>query len=287
MAFAGKNADLLHRIESILGMRNKRWNPLRQISFAALTMFGIILFHFLVSVSYKEQPGQNLFALTNELSPYYFMNGKAVLPENIHPRDFHVNKEQIKAVKGESLQNEVAFEPTTKDQEIASPFIHVSNLSTVLPELAPEQEEKVKEAVDATKKILQESEWKEVEKKYAEVLNTAEKMKVRSEYKYETDKVNWNKLEDQLRLAYSQIDWNTVDQKINSSLAQIKLDSIQQQLTVTLKSLIDLESQMKESNVNAIPDSDITLQLVQENQQKAKDQLQKIKAARVKKIVRL
>ena len=44
---------------------------------------------------------------------------------------------------------------------------------------------------------------------------------------------------------------------------------------------------MKENNVSAIPDSDITLQLVQENQQKAKDQLEKIKAVRIKKIVRL
>jgi hypothetical protein len=54
-----------------------------------------------------------------------------------------------------------------------------------------------------------------------------------------------------------------------------------------LKTLINVEKAMKENNVDAIPDSDITLQLVQENQQKAKDQLAKIKAARVKKIVRL
>jgi len=47
------------------------------------------------------------------------------------------------------------------------------------------------------------------------------------------------------------------------------------------------EKAMKENNVTAIPDSDVTLQLVQENQQKAKDQLAIIKAAKVKKIVRL
>ena len=287
MAFAGKNADLLHRIESILGIRNKGWNPLRQVSFAILTMLGIVLFHFFVSVSYKETSGQKLYALSTELSPYYFMNGKAVLPKKLNANNFYVIKDQIKNATENPQQDEVAFESATNDAEAASPFMHVSDLSTIIPELAPEQEEKVKEAVDATKKILQNSEWKEVEKKYAEVLNTAEKMKLRSEYKYETDKVNWNKLEDQLRIAYTQIDWNNVDQKINTSLAQIKLDSLQQQLTLHLKALVDLENKMKESNVNAIPDSDITLQLVQENQQKAKDQLLKLKAARVKKIVRL
>ena len=41
MAAAGKNHDLLNRIESILGMRKKGWNPLRQLAFAMLTILGI------------------------------------------------------------------------------------------------------------------------------------------------------------------------------------------------------------------------------------------------------
>jgi hypothetical protein len=165
--------------------------------------------------------------------------------------------------------------------------MHVNFTTPIIPELAPEEEEKVKEAVDATKKILQESEWKSVVKNYAEVLNSAEKNKLKSEYKYEADKVNWNKLEDQLRLAYTQINWDIVDDKINTSLVQIKLDSLQTHLSLNLRSLIDLEKVMKENNVISIPDSDVTLQLVQQNQQKTRDQLQKVKAARVKKIIRL
>ena len=114
------------------------------------------------------------------------------------------------------------------------------------------------------------------------------KTQLKSEYDFEiVDKVNWNKLEDQLRLSYSQINWEDVNQKINTSLVQIKLDSIQQQINFNLKTLINVEKAMKENKVCAIPDTDITLQLVQENQQKAKDQLAIIKAARVKKIVRL
>jgi hypothetical protein len=62
---------------------------------------------------------------------------------------------------------------------------------------------------------------------------------------------------------------------------------MQQEINVNLKMLINVEKGLKENNVTAIPDSDITLQLVQENQQKAKDQLAKIKAVRIKKIVRL
>ena len=90
-----------------------------------------------------------------------------------------------------------------------------------------------------------------------------------------------------MRLSYEQINWDDVNQKINNSLAQIKLDSLQQQINFSLKTLINVEKALKENNINAIPDTDITLQVIIENQQKAKDQLQKLKAAQVKKIVRL
>lgn len=289
MAAAGKNADLLHRIESILGMRNKGWNPLRQLSFALFALLGIVLFHFLVSTTYKGTE-QKLYALSSELSPYYFLNGKTVRADNRLVAKNQAIKEQ--KMNGTEMPKEVglSFERFTTDDAMAPPspaFMNVNYTTPVIPELAPEEEEKVKETVDATKKILQASEWKAVEKKYAEVLNSAEKFKLKSEYKYEADNVNWNNLEDQLRLAYTQINWDNVNEKINTSLAAIKLDSIQMQLSINLKSLVDLEKVMKENNVNAIPDSDVTIQFVQQNQQKTKDQIQCIKAARVKKIVRL
>jgi hypothetical protein len=183
--------------------------------------------------------------------------------------------------------DEPVFQRTTEDAIVPPAFMHVNFTNPVIPELAPEEEEKVKETVDATKKILQESEWKAMEKKYAEVLSTAEKSRLKSEYKFEADNVNWNKLENQLRLAYTQINWDNVDDKINTSLAQIKLDSFQTQLSLNLKTLIDLEKIMKENNVKAIPDTEICLQTVKENQQKTREQLNILKAARTKKIVRL
>jgi hypothetical protein len=98
-----------------------------------------------------------------------------------------------------------------------------------------------------------------MEKNYADAFSAAEKSQLKSEYDFEiVDKVNWNKLEDQLRLSYSQINWEDVHQKINTSLVQIKLDSVQQQINFNLKTLINVENAMKENNVDAIPDSDIT-----------------------------
>ena len=287
MAAAGKNHDLLNRIESILGMRKKGWNPIREISFAILTMLGITLLHFFVSVN---EPGkkQSFYTLSNELSPYYFLNGKEVPANNLIAKS-SVIKSLKKKVAAEIVQKEILAEENYGNEEIIAPgFVNVNYATPIIPELAPEEETKVKEAVNATKKILQEDQWKALEKTYAEVFNSVEKTRLKSEYmEKEVNKVDWNKLEDQLRLSYSQINWNDVNQKINTSLAQIKLDSIQHQLNFNLKTLINVEKALKENKVTAIPDTDITLQCIQENQQKAKDHLAKLKAARVKKIVRL
>ena len=248
-------------------------------------MIGITLFTFFVSVN-KKEPKQGFYTLANEVSPYYFLNGKKGSSINFTAK-VAPTKSAVKERSATNLVEDIFNEENLiADETIVPQFINYT--TPVIPELAPDEEVKVKEAVDATKKILQESEWKAMEKTYADAFSTAEKTQLKSAYDFEiVDKVNWNKLEDQLRLSYSQINWEDVNQKINNSLVQIKLDSIQQQINFNLKTLINVEKAMKENKVCAIPDTDITLQLIQENQQKAKDQLAKIKAARVKKIVRL
>ena len=287
MAAAGKNHDLLHRIESILGMRNKGWNPARQISIAFLTMLGIALLNFFVSAN-KQEPKQGFYTLSNELSPYYFLNGKKTASNNFIAKASAAKNSLKKNTEVKNTEDIFNQENLVADESNAPQFMNVGYSAPVVPELAPEEECKVKEAVDATKKILLESEWKEMEKNYADAFSASEKSKLKSEYNAEiADKVNWNNLEDKLRLSYSQINWDDVHQKLNTSLFQIKLDSMQQQVNFNLKTLVNVEKAMKENNVTAIPDSDITLQLVQENQQKAKDQLAIIKSAKVKKIVRL
>src|SRR6188768_482714 len=286
LAAAGKNQDLLHRIESILGMRNKGWNPARQLSIAFLTMLGIALLNFFVSVN-KQEPKQGFYTLSNELSPYYFLNSKKTVSNFIATAS--TAKNSLKKNTGVKDVEDIFNQENLISEESAAPqFMNVGYSVPVVPELAPDEECKVKEAMDATKKILKESEWKAMEKNYADAFSAAEKSQLKSEYDFEiADKINWNKLEDQLRLSYSQINWEEVHQKLNTSLVQIKLDSIQQQINFNLKTLVNVEKAMKENNVTAIPDSDVTLQLVQKNQQKAKDQLAIIKAAKVKKIVRL
>ena len=67
----------------------------------------------------------------------------------------------------------------------------------------------------------------------------------------------------------------------------MKMDSIQCQLIINLKNLYDLEKLLKENNVTLIPDSEVSLEAIQENQQKAREQLLKLKATRTKKVVKI
>lgn len=288
MAASGKNHDLLHRVETILGMKNKGWNPLRQISFALLTMLGVVLLHAFISI---KNNNEHFYGLSNEASPYYFLNGKKQVSKKPAIAEAKSVHENLAEKKSNPSEPEFEFTSYYSPEKIADPsFMNVSSFTPVIPELAPEVESQVKDVVDATRKIYRESEWKALEKSYADVLTSYEKNKVRSEFIEEankTDKVDWKQLEDKLKLSYEQINWDKVGEQITSSLTQMKMDSIQCQLNINLKNLYDLEKLLKENNVTLIPDSEISLESIQENQQKAKEQLLKLRATRTKKIVKI
>jgi hypothetical protein len=173
-------------------------------------------------------------------------------------------------------------------EHVASPDFYKVNFTTpVIPELAKEDELKLKETIRATKRILEEKKWKEIENSYAEVFNSFEKESLKTEFQKEVSRYEWNKLETQLRLSYENIDWNKVNDRVKISLAQLKTDSIQHQINLALGSLTKLETWMKENYISAIPDTDISLERIMDNKQQAKAQLDKIKATRNKKIVSL
>lgn len=285
VAAAGNEHVLLHRIESILGIQRKANYNFRRFAFATASFITVAALNILFTLKNDKEPNK-FFVLQNEVSPYYFFNNKH---GNTEKNSFYKINENV-AQQNNPVQfyigqpvNDYFSEPP-----VLSPgFQHAGYQTPVIPELTEEAEETVKEAVNATRQILEEKEWKEMEKSYAEVFNSIEKTKLKNDYLDELKKVNWENLENKLKLSYDQIDWNMVNEQIHTSLAQIKFDSIRHQLNLSLANLVSLENTMKENDADCIPDTDITLILVKENQQKAKQQLEKLKASRPKKIVRI
>src|SRR5688572_12871538 len=124
LAAAGKNQDLLHRIESILGMRNKGWNPARQLSIAFLTMLGIALLNFFVSVN-KQDPKQSFYTLSSDLSPYYFLNGKKTASNNFIAQASTAKKSLKKNTSVKDVEDIFTPENLVADESIAPQFINV------------------------------------------------------------------------------------------------------------------------------------------------------------------
>ena len=294
IAASGPENNLLQRIENILGIQKRKIFSFRRFTGAIAVLLSVIVINAFLFIN-DHAEGKIFFGLNSPYNPYYFMmdgSGAPLEEVRVSPsKSVRINKEQKQFEKTNSSarlqKNKPVIEEMASSELITPGFYNVNYFEPVTPELNVEDEENLQEAVAATKKVLQEKELKEIEKSYAEILNSTQKAKLRNEYKKELNSVDWNKLENQLRLSYNSLDWEKINGQLNSSLAQITIDSIQVAVTLALKDLNKLETWMKENSTSCIPDSDITLHSVRETQRKAQVQLNKIKAVKHKKIVRI
>lgn len=293
MSASGPENNLLQRIENILGIQKRKMFSFRRFTGAIAIFLSVIVINAFLFIN-EQTEGKVFFGLNNSYNPYYFMmDGSEVPLEEVQvspAKPFRIDKQKVEEKKNYDFRikkNNPVTEEMIASELIAPGFYNVNYFEPVIPELDVEEEENLQEAVAATKKVLLEKEWKEVEKSYAEVLNSTQKAKLRNEYKKELNNVDWHRLENQLRLSYNSLDWEKINVQLNTSLAQITIDSIKVAVTLALKDLTKLEAWMKENNTSCIPDSDITLQSVKETQRKAQVQLNKVKAIKHKKIVRI
>jgi len=101
------------------------------------------------------------------------------------------------------------------------------------------------------------------------------------------DKYDWEKLEKYLKLEYTKIDWNRVKYLFSDANRMIQLDSLQRVYNQLNIELADLQNKLITHNQNSIPDTDITLKTLQDKKQLISNILDKIKAIRSKKIIKL
>jgi beta-lactamase regulating signal transducer with metallopeptidase domain len=317
MAAAGsKKNQLLHRVESILGVKKKEpfsFYKLAGVLSAVLCLIALnALVIFTKPMSSKSAPG---FFLSQLSSPLSFVPGdntyRAIpaveeLPTeilaNVKANDEHqsialdAKKAETEAVADEELDpiTAQAVNPAVDDEFIrktvenaTSHFKAVSNFETVIPELTPQQEDQVRKALDASKKVLDETQWKALEKNIADAMTIAEKEKVKAAYEKvtaETQKANWDKMADNLKISYDQIDWENLNAQLNFAVNNIRLDSLRQVYSIAMTELSGLSTEMKKQGLKGIPDTDITLDAIQKKMkdlQKARTTIQAIKTKKV------
>ena len=304
-----KQNDLLTRIESIMGIRKK---PVFSFNKLAGIVAALLCFISLNALLLLSKPGESKSSpglLTNLSGPFHlFTTGadiqdiKAAELSGIESMPAPVinywSSPALKEITNEipTLITQQAFKKPTADFTThplnTFPFVNVNFVENDIPELNQQEEQQVEEALTASKKVMTEDQWKAMEKNIADAMTSHEKEMLKAEYKKAMSEldpivIGWKKVEEKMRVAYDNINWNQVNTELNDALAEIKLDSLQKVYTSVIDGLSSLEKELVKTNECGIPDSDITLKLVEQKKREAQKAINKLKSVRHRKIVHL
>lgn len=284
---ASGNRDLMHRVQSIMGIPQKKTFATRRVLaslFCILSLNALLWFSNTKHVSSAYSPGM-ANVVTEPLPVVYderpigverntemIQNTARAIKETAEKRNKnHTAAAFISAVSRPDIIN-ASYENEVVEEEV---------------ELAKIEEVQVKEAVAASRKVLENEQWKTVEKSLADVFSQQEKETLKSALREEIEKFDWKKWENKLRLAYDQVDWENVNNQLYNALTRIKTDSL---VSVYSSALADLNHAQRELNrlsITGIPDSDISLKALTEKQRTLQKALLQLKSTRNKKIVHL
>lgn len=288
----GKNY-LLSRIEKIVGMEQKKGFRRNQFAGLLAALFCIVVFNSILIIKDRKQksPLYASMEFANALNLLNEGDSKAdyVIPTNHKPQEkFWVANKSNKEIAPAKIEN--ILSPVLQPEVAANNMIINVAQDDVEAALTSEQKEKVKSTVDATKKVLGDLQWKQVETVIGEVLTDKEKVAAKKEYINELNKnVDWNNFEKNMKAKYQDIDWQNVDNKMSNALTAIQLDSLQKTYTVVLTQLNKLTTDVKEkAEVNVCPLPDQSIEQIQNTKAELSSRVNTIKALRsTKKVVRL
>ena len=297
-AAGGRKNELLQRVEMIMGVKKKQRFSFNKLAGVMAAILCFIALNALLLLNNPVNRPTSQPDLANLTSPFLLFSddqASSAKGENNSPAiENHIAAKPAENAEQPSLASisrQSAFPGSTVDEysPLISPslYSYVSMAKEYLPQLSSEQELQVKEALDASKKVLEETQWKAVEQNIADVLTQAEKSEVKDAYQKAAEKADWDKMERNLRLAYDEINWKQVNTTLTSALAQIQLDSLRQAYTLALVNLNDLQQELKAADQKGLPDSDITLQDVEIKKNELRKAVNRIKSAQTRKIIRL
>ncbi len=287
----GKKNDLLHRVECIMGMRKKPAISFNKAARLLCSLFFVAAFNMLL-IKKESSFNREIASFTNMASPFRFAaqsaGGNAAenpIPVFTAALPDKTNAEYVKTAPPQKTEYPVP----SISSDIASPEMMQAwyEPPTEIPELKKYQEEQIKEALQASKKVLESVQWKAMEKGLADVFTQKEKEELRSDYQKELNNFDWNKWENKLRIAYDNVDWEKVNYQLATAINQVRLDSLQRVYNNVVVKLNDVEKELTLQQLNGIPDSDISLKDIYNRKQQTQKELNKLRGVRTKKIVHL
>lgn len=310
VAAGGKKHDLLHRIEWIMGVQKKPVISFNKIAGLFAGLLCVIALNGLIILSKPSVAGKSSvsFATLDLSSPLYFFTNEAEAIQDVNseagtPAPLLASETSTEPIttqartdaksgrpaaeKHTKPKTEVMYHQVITQHPFATAVAHITTPEIVIPSLTREQEAQVAEAIKASQKVMQEGHWREVEKNIAEVFTIKQKEELKARYQHEMVKMDWKQWEDKLRMAYDKIDWNRINTELGKAVTNIRLDSLQRAYTKVYTDLSQLEKQLNELDLDGIPDSDLSLEEVVERRMDLQKAINKVKAAKSKKIVHL
>ena len=303
VAASGKKNDLLHRIEWIMGVKEKKpvisFNKLAGVMAGLLCIIGL---NALVILGKPTLAGQTVTGSFATLaSPLYFFTDDFAAtqaaaqteetPSVIITEAKPLAPAKTTASKPKKVKPKVDMEALAEKVHYFTSNPYAAAVAYIdhpeIPILSEEQEKQIKGAIDASKKVLAEGQWKAVEKDFAEVLTQQQKEQLRTVYKKEMNKMDWKKWEDKLSLAYDKIDWDRINVELGTAVNNIRIDSIQRVYVNVLTNLNTVQNELTQMKVSCIPDSDVSLKSIEAKKKEVEKAINKLNAARVKKTIHL
>mgnify|MGYP003574859445 CR=1 FL=1 len=306
MAATGNKNELLQRVEWIMGIGKRNKLSLRAI----VTPLLVIAFFAGINslLQQVKTPTNRPFAIQQTNNSHLFTNAglpdnnlfvfdaaQPVLasnkPENLPPAS-DIN-DILTSVKPDVQENN--DEGEVDEPEINgsfNPLVHaVSNLTTVIPELDKAQQQEVEKALAASKKVIAEISWKEMEKDIADAFSSQEKETVKeslTKYLFTKDD-KWKKLETDLKLkaTYDQTELQKISDKLQTEVLKLRIDSLEKSFTSALTELTIVKKELQKAKEKGIPDSDITLSAIDQQQKTITNFLQVIDSVKKRRIVDL
>jgi beta-lactamase regulating signal transducer with metallopeptidase domain len=287
---AGQGKELLHRIETILGVQRKRPFSLRQFTGILTAVFYIITLNILfligqgVTLKARSQNQQVVAAPLADLGQARANYNQELLSELstsemrsfLPVADTRMRETAIPALSSlaanPGLMN-VCFDESEKE----APAI----------QLNPEEEAMIREAVASSRKIMESTQWKAMEKNLAEVFDQKEKEELKNALRMEMNKFDWSTWEDKLRYAYDQVNWDKVNNQLNEAISMMKTDSLVKVYNNAMIQFSKTREELAALSMEGIPDSDVSLKSLTEKQRQLEKEINRLKATRNKKVVRL
>ncbi|OYW16041.1 MAG: hypothetical protein B7Z54_09855, partial [Sphingobacteriales bacterium 12-47-4] len=207
MAATGGNKGLMKRIEQIVGIPSvKKWWTPGHIAGICSAILLVLFSQVLVLNSPTKEKAQGP-TLHEWVAGHFSWPSKKAEVKNVEtpkpalaaisPASFTETKTPLlKSTTPESIHQEYVRYPAYNDPA----YQYVSLREPVEPVLTAEEEAEVDNAVEVSRRLMQELQWDAMRKQYADALTRLEQERLKKEHQAHFDAKEWAELEKKLRL---------------------------------------------------------------------------------------